>query len=87
MKVITSADAQKNLSAVSDWIAAGESARVTRYGRGAFLILPETEETLQFARKFAGRRMMRHLKASPRSTQGAKLTQDQINRMIDAGFA
>jgi antitoxin (DNA-binding transcriptional repressor) of toxin-antitoxin stability system len=87
MKVITSADVQKNFGVVADWVAAGESVRVTRYGRGAFLILPETEETSQVARKLAGHRMMRHLKTSPRSAEAAKLTQDQINQMIDASFA
>jgi antitoxin (DNA-binding transcriptional repressor) of toxin-antitoxin stability system len=87
MKVIASAYAQKNFGVVADWVAAGESVRVTRYGRGAFLILPETEETSQVARKLAGRRMMRHLKTSPRSAESSKLTQDQINKMIDASFA
>jgi antitoxin (DNA-binding transcriptional repressor) of toxin-antitoxin stability system len=87
MKVIASADVQKNFGVVADWVAAGESVRVTRYGRGAFLIVPETEETSQMARKLAGRRMMRHLKTSPRSAEAAKLTQDQINEMIDASFA
>lgn len=87
MKVIASADAQKNFGIVADWVAAGESVRVTRYGRSAFLILPETEETSQVARKLAGRRMMHHLKSSPRSAEAATLTQNQINKMIDASFA
>jgi antitoxin (DNA-binding transcriptional repressor) of toxin-antitoxin stability system len=87
MKNIASADVQKNFGVVADLVAAGESVRVTRYGRGAFLIMPETEETSQVARKLAGRRMMHHLRDSPRSADAAKLTQEQINKMIDASFA
>jgi predicted nucleic acid-binding protein len=58
MKTITSREVQKNFGTVSDLLKAGESIRVTHYGRPAFVMLSETAETDEILRRFAGKRLM-----------------------------
>jgi antitoxin (DNA-binding transcriptional repressor) of toxin-antitoxin stability system len=86
MKTITSREVQKNFGTVSDLLKAGESIRVTHYGRPAFVMLPETAETEEILRRFAGKRLMHILADAQPNEQASALTQDQINQMIHESF-
>ena len=87
MQTLTSRDVQKNFGPVVDMVAAGESVRVTKYGRPAFLIIPESEDSDEILRRVAGRRLSRLLK-SGQATQAAKaLSPDDVRELIDSCFA
>ena len=87
MQTLTSRDVQKNFGPVADMVAAGESVRVTKYGRPAFLIIPESEDSDEILRRVAGRRLSRLLK-SGQATQAAKaLSPDDVRELIDSCFA
>lgn len=89
MKTLSSGEAQKNFGALVDFATSGESVRVTRYGRPGVLVLPDNEVSNEIVRKLAGRRLISKLKlrsTSPDAT-AAQLTQDDVNRLIDACFA
>lgn len=87
MKTITSGEAQKNFGAVVDTATAGESIRVTRYGRPGVYVIAENEASNELVRKLAARRMITRLKSMQTSEAAKKLSQDDINKLIDDCFA
>ncbi len=87
MKTISSREVQKNFGSVADLVGSGETVRVTRYGRPAFVIVPETEDTAEILRRMAGRRLVQTLR-NAKSTDAAKaLTFDDITKLIDESLA
>lgn len=48
---LTSRDFQKKFGAITDKIASGESVQVTRYGRPAYYIIPESPEAKEYFRR------------------------------------
>ena len=86
MKTITSGEAQKNFGAVVDSATSGETIRVTRYGRPGVYVIAETEASGELVRKLAARRMISRLKSLPTTDAAKKLSQDDINKLIDECF-
>ena len=87
MKTLSSREVQKNFGAVADIVSAGESVRVTKYGRPAFFIVPETGDTEEILRQMAGKRLGRMLKEAAPNSAAQTLTQEQVNQMIEECFA
>jgi antitoxin (DNA-binding transcriptional repressor) of toxin-antitoxin stability system len=87
MKTISSREVQKNFGSVADLVGAGETIRVTRYGRPAFLIIPETRDTEEIMRRMAGKKLGQRLKEAKPTPEATLLTQDEINKMIHECFA
>lgn len=87
MKTITSGEAQKNFGAVVDYATTGESIRVTRYGRPGVYVIAENEASNEMVRKLAARHMIARLKSMQTSGAAKKLTQDDINKLIEDCFA
>ena len=87
MKTITSGEAQKNFGAVVDHAITGESIRVTRYGRPGVYVIAENEASNELVRKLAARRMISRLKSMQTSEAAKRLTQDDINKLIEDCFA
>ncbi|MEN9582673.1 MAG: Antitoxin Phd YefM, type toxin-antitoxin system [Candidatus Parcubacteria bacterium] len=86
MQTITSREVQKNFGAVADLVSAGETVRVTRYGRPAFLILPETGDTEEILRRIAGRKLIAKLRNAKPNAAAEALTQEEVNKLIDECF-
>lgn len=87
MKTLSSREVQKNFGAVTDLVSAGESVRVTKHGRPAFFIVPETGDTEEILHRMAGARLTRLLKAATPTNAAQALTQAQVNQMIEDCFA
>jgi antitoxin (DNA-binding transcriptional repressor) of toxin-antitoxin stability system len=66
MQTLTSRDVQKNFGPIADMVAAGQGVRVTKYGRPAFLIIPESDDSDEILRRVAGRRLTALLKSGAR---------------------
>jgi prevent-host-death family protein len=87
MKTLSSRDVQKNFGSVVDMVSTGENIRVTKYGRPAFFIIPETSDTEEILRRMAGKRLSRMLKNSTPTSAASALTQVDVNKLIDECFA
>lgn len=87
MKTLSSREVQKNFGSVADLVKAGESVRVTQYGRPAFVMIPESADTDEFLRRLAGKRLVRMLKESTPNAEAQALTQQEINHLISECFA
>lgn len=87
MKTITSSEAQKNFGAVIDYAITGESIRVTRNGRRGVYVIAENEASNEMVRKLAARGMIARLKSMQTSDAAKKLTQDDVNNLIEDCFA
>ena len=87
MKTLTSRDVQKNFGSVADMVSAGENIRVTKYGRPAFFIIPETTDTEEILRRMAGRRLSKMLKNATPTAAAAELSQADVNKLIEECFA
>lgn len=87
MKTISSREVQKNFGSVADLVGSGETVRVTRYGRPAFVIVPETKDTAEILRRVAGKRLSSLLKNSNPSQAASALSQSDVNKLIDECFA
>ncbi len=87
MQTLTSRDVQKNFGPVADMVAAGQCVRVTKYGRPAFLIIPESEDSDEILRRVAGRRLTGMLKGASATPAAKALSQDDVQRLIDSCFA
>lgn len=87
MKTLSSREVQKNFGSVADLVTSGESVRVTKYGRPAFIIIPENADTQEILRRVAGMRLSKLLNTS-QSTEAAKsLSQEDVNQLIADCFA
>ncbi len=87
MEAIASRDVQKNYGEVTERVTAGgECLRVTKYGRGAYYMIPDNPETAALIRKIAGRRFVNTLKSRAPNSAAQALTQQDINRLIDECF-
>ena len=87
MKTLSSREVQKNFGSVADLVTSGESVRVTKYGRPAFIIIPENSDTQEILRRVAGMRLSKLLNTS-QSTEAAKsLSQEDVNQLIADCFA
>jgi prevent-host-death family protein len=82
MKTISSREVQKNFGSVADMVAAGESVRITRHGRPAFLLIPDTGDAEEILRALAARKLTTMLRQAQPTAQA--LTQQDINPLIDA---
>lgn len=87
MQTLTSRDVQKNFGPVADMVAAGQVVRVTKYGRPAFLIIPESEDSDEILRRVAGRRLTGMLRAGSATPAAKSLSQDDVQQLIDSCFA
>lgn len=87
MQTLTSRDVQKNFGPVADMVAAGQGVRVTKYGRPAFLIIPESEDSDEILRRVAGRRLTGLLKSGAAIAAAKALTPDEVSQLIDSCFA
>jgi antitoxin (DNA-binding transcriptional repressor) of toxin-antitoxin stability system len=87
MKTISSREVQKNFGSIADLVGSGETVRVTRYGRPAFLIIPETRDTEEIMRRMAGKKLVQMLKDAEPNPDALALTQEDINKMIHECFA
>ncbi|MDO4683577.1 MAG: type II toxin-antitoxin system prevent-host-death family antitoxin [Lautropia sp.] len=82
MKTLSSREVQKNFGAVADMVAAGEGVRITRHGRPAFLLIPDTGDAEELLRAFAARRLARLLETATPNEAAQALSQEQINQLI-----
>ena len=82
MKTLSSREVQKNFGAVADMVAAGEGVRITRHGRPAFVLIPDTGDTEALLRELAARRLARMLEQAQPTPSARALTQQDINRLI-----
>ncbi len=87
MQTLTSRDVQKNFGQVADMVAAGQSVRVTKYGRPAFLIIPESEDSDEILRRVAGRRLTGLLKNAKATPAAKALSPADVQQLIDSCFA
>jgi antitoxin (DNA-binding transcriptional repressor) of toxin-antitoxin stability system len=87
MQTLTSREVQKNFGSVADLVSAGETVRVTRYGRPAFLIIPETKDTEEVLRRIAGKKLIAKLKNAKPNAAAEALTQEEVNKLIDECFS
>ena len=87
MQTVTSRDVQKNFGPVADMVAAGQGVRVTKYGRPAFLIIPESEDSDEILRRVAGRRLTGLLKSGQATAAARALSSDDVRELIDSCFA
>lgn len=87
MQILTSREVQKNFGPVADMVAAGQCVRVTKYGRPAFLIIPESEDSDEILRLVAGRRLTGMLKGGVATPAAKALSPDDIRQLIDSCFA
>lgn len=72
---------------MADLVVSGENIRVTKYGRPAFFIIPETSDTEEILRRVAGRRLSKMLKNATPTAAASALTQADVNKLIDECFA
>jgi prevent-host-death family protein len=84
MKTVSSRDVQKNFGAVADRVAAGESVRITRHGRPAFLLIPDTGDAEDILRELAARKLTHMLQQAQPMSAAQTLMQQGINQLIDA---
>ncbi len=87
MKTLTSREVQKNFGSVADLVVSGENIRVTKYGRPAFFIIPQTSDTEEILRRMAGQRLHTMLWKSVPNTVATALTQADVNHLISECFA
>jgi antitoxin (DNA-binding transcriptional repressor) of toxin-antitoxin stability system len=87
MQILTSREVQKNFGAISDKVVReGETMTITKYGRPSLYILPANEETATLVRRMAGRRLIQKMKSRAPNAEAEKLTQADINQLIDECF-
>lgn len=84
---LTSRDFQKKFGAITDKIASGESVQVTRYGRPAYYIIPESPEAKEYFRRVSWRRMIDRLQSMQSTPEAKRLTPEDINTLIHESFA
>ena len=72
MRTISSREMQKNFGSVADRVAAGESVRITRYGRPAFLLIPDTGDGEEILQELAARRLARMLRQTAPAGQSSQ---------------
>jgi prevent-host-death family protein len=70
MRTISSREMQKNFGSVADRVAAGESVRITRHGRPAFLLIPDTGDGEEILQELAARRLARMLRQAAPAPAG-----------------
>jgi antitoxin (DNA-binding transcriptional repressor) of toxin-antitoxin stability system len=87
MKTLSSREVQKNFGSVADLVSSGENIRVTKYGRPAFFIIPETSDTEEILRRMAGKRLSKMLRNSTPTAAASVLSQVDVNTLIDECFA
>ena len=87
MQTLTSRDVQKNFGPVADMVAAGQCVRVTKYGRPAFLIIPESEDSDEILRRVAGRRLTTLLRSGTATPAAKALSPEAVRLLIDGCFA
>ena len=87
MKTLSSREVQKNFGSVADLVSSGENIRVTKYGRPAFFIIPETSDTEELLRRIAGRRLSNLLGSSTPTPAASALSQADVNKLIEECFA
>lgn len=87
MQTVSSRDVQKNFGAMTDLVAAGQGVRVTKHGRPAFLIIPESSESDEILRRVAGRRLITMLKSAQVTPAAKALSADEVRQLIDSCFA
>ena len=87
MQTLTSRDVQKNFGPVVDMVAAGQGVRVTKYGRPAFLIIPESEDSDEILRRVASRRLTGLLRSGVATPAAKALSTDDVRQLIDSCFA
>ena len=87
MQTLTSRDVQKNFGPVADMVAAGQCVRVTKYGRPAFLIIPESEDSDEILRRVSSRRLTGLLKGCAATSAAKALSADDVRQLIDSCFA
>lgn len=87
MKTLSSREVQKNFGSVAGMVKAGESVRVTQYGRPAFVMIPESADTEEFLRQIAGKKLVRMLKEAAPNAEAQALTQQEVNQLIHECFA
>jgi len=87
IKILSSREVRKNFGSVADLVSSGEAIRVTKYGRPAFIIIPETKYTVEILRRIAGRRLSDMLKNSMPNVSASNLSQQDVNKLIQECFA
>jgi antitoxin (DNA-binding transcriptional repressor) of toxin-antitoxin stability system len=83
MKTLTSREVQKNFGAVADRVTSGEVVQVTRYGRTAFFMIPETGNTAELLRRLAGEQLVKLLREAQTTEAAKSLTLEDINKLIN----
>jgi antitoxin (DNA-binding transcriptional repressor) of toxin-antitoxin stability system len=87
MKTITAREFQKSFGTFTDLVLSGEAVRVTKYGRPAYLILPENDRTADDQRYAAAGRLSSLLKTSTSNSAAKALAFDDVSALIDECFA
>jgi len=87
MKTISSREVQKNFGAISDQVVReGKTMTITKYGRPSMYIMPANEETDALIRRMNGQKFMQKIKSRNLNPETAKLTQEDINKLIHDCF-
>jgi len=87
MQTLSSREVQKNFGAVSDKVVReGETMTITKYGRPSMYLMPANEETATLIRRMAGRRLIQKMRSRPTNPEADKLTQEDVNKLIDECF-
>ena len=84
MQTLTSRHIQKNFGPVADIVAAGQGVRVTKYGRPAFSIIPESEDSDEILRRAAGRRLTGLVKSGQATPAAKALSPEDVRQLIDS---
>jgi antitoxin (DNA-binding transcriptional repressor) of toxin-antitoxin stability system len=87
MQTITAREFQKSFGTFTDLVLSGEAVRVTKYGRPAYLILPENDRAADGQRYAAASRLSTMLKTAESSEAAKALTFDDVSTLIDECFA
>lgn len=87
MQTLSSREVQKNFGAVSDKVVReGEMMAITKYGRPSMYLMPANEETERLIRQMAARRLVQKMRARPVNADAEKLTQADIDKLINDCF-
>jgi prevent-host-death family protein len=84
MKTVSSREVQKNFGTVADMVAAGESVRITRHGRPAFLLIPDTGDAEDILRALAARKLTHMLQQEQPAPAAQTLAPPDIDRRTAA---
>lgn len=83
MRVVTAREFQKNFGTYTDLVLSGESVRITKHGRPAYTLVPESSDPADIERRAAADQLSSLLKTAKTSEAAKGLGFDDIAALID----